>query len=239
MSILRTTIKNGSLKEHYQRGSLRLISLPVDYGSKLAKDDNRFFAYLSTLGGGLFDGDDYLQKFNVINSDATLSSQSNQKIYKGSSRLKTVILLDEKSRLVFYNHANIFYEESNLDSKVAIFYKKGASLFYLDGGFIGYANAKCRARMSLRIYENYRLKLNDLFWYKERLNLNGFFDYDYFYAIIIICNEFEIPEVNERNLKAFSSRIDNLTMIRVASNNNDIAMSYIDEIKMKFIKESR
>lgn len=238
MSVLKTTIKDGALKEHYQKGALRLISLPVDYGKARDEDDNRFFAYLSTLGGGLVGGDNYSQNFKMENSNAVLSSQSNQKVYKGASKLKTLINLDERSKLLFYNHANIFYKDADFSSKTTIFCQSGAQLFYLDGGFIGYADACFKANMSLRIYINSSLKLNDLFHYDSRQNLNSFFNYEYFYTLVIVNEELDIPDVDESDLKAFSSKIDKVTVLRVVSSKNDSAMNYIDELKNQFLKEN-
>ncbi|ASM38057.1 MAG: urease accessory protein UreD [Campylobacter sputorum] len=237
MSVLKTILKDGNLTHHYQRGMLRLLELPVEYGADLKASDNRFFAYLSTLGGGLVGGDTYLQEFKILNTDALICSQSNQKVYKGSSLLTNKITLDKSSKLVFHNDANIFYKDSNFKSKTTIFLNSGARLFYLDGGFIGYCSGEFKANLILRIFVDSKLRLNDNFFYHTKENLSLFYNYEYFYNITIV-GKHSIQNINDENIKLFASSIKDITTVRIVSNDNDLAMRHINNLKTNFIKEN-
>lgn len=235
MNELRIKIENGSLTHHFQKGLLRLIQLPKEFNKN--PSDNKFFAYLSTLGGGIVNKDEYLQDFSIENTNATISSQSNQKIYKGKSKFISKIKLDDASKFIFHNDANIFYKNSDFFQKTSIFLQKNSKLFYLDGGFIGYCNGEFKANTILQIFINSNLKINDNFYYQTKQDLNLFFKYEYFYNIAIVGN-CDIININNENIKAFASKIENITIIRIASNDNDVAMKYIDNLKINFIKEN-
>ncbi|MBT0878011.1 MULTISPECIES: urease accessory protein UreD [unclassified Campylobacter] len=232
MSLLKITLENNHLKEHYQQGMQRLIQVPTRFGEDSENED--FFAYLSTLGGGFVNQDNYAQSFKLVNSKATLSSQSNQKIYKGTSSLKTNIELDNNSILVFHNDANIFYQNSNFSSKTTIFMNDNSRLFYLDGGFLGYANSQFKAKLSLRIFINNKLSINDIFYYNSNSSLNSLYNHNYFYTLIIK-GDVEFKTIHNENLKAHSSIINNTNIIRISSDDNDLAMKYINDIKSNFL----
>lgn len=237
MSVLRIRLQDGIVREHYQRGMQRMMEVPVTYGTnQLGVSGKEFFAYLSTLGGGLVGGDSYEQSFVVQNTKASINSQSSQKIYKGSSRLDTKITVDKDSTLVYHNDANIFYKKSDFISKSILFLDSQSKLFYLDGGFLGYAEADFSANMSFRLYLDYKLSINDVFFYKSRENLNLFFRHDYFYTVVMRgAPEFET--IYNDNLKSYVSTIDGTTVVRVLADDNDIAMKYIESIKNKFLQQ--
>lgn len=237
MSVLKASIKDGTLHYHYQRGMLRLLELPTEY-AKAHFEKSEFFAYISTLGGGMVKGDNYLQDFKFENSKAILSSQSNQKIYKGSSNLTTKISLDESSKLVFHNDANIFYKNSDFSSKTTIFVKNGGKFFYLDGGFIGYSGGEFTSNLTLRIYIDSKLALNDNFCYENKRDLNALFEYEYFYTITMSYAP-TLQSISTNDIKAYASSINGITMVRIIANDNDIANDYINEIKFNFLKENR
>lgn len=237
MSILRIKLEDGILKEHYQHGMQRLLELPISYYEDSSnKIPNGFFAYLTTLGGGLVGGDDYFQSFDIKNTTAIFSSQSNQKTFKGKSRLISRINLDENSKLIFFNDANIFYENADFMSTTKIFCKKDSKFFYLDGGYTGYANNNFKADIKLKIYENSKLVLNDVFDYQNISNLNSLFKHKFFYTLVIKDSPL-ITSIMNDNLKAFSTGIDEITIVRVAGDDNDLAKKYINEIQHNFLKE--
>lgn len=239
MSILRVQLENGVLTENYKVGMQKMLPIPIRYSSDYDRSkDKEFFAYLTTLGGGFVNGDDYFQSFTLKNTKGAIRSQSNQKIYKGSSKLTTQLYVDEHSVLMFHNDANIFYPNSNFYSQTKLFAKKGSKFFYLDGGFIGYADGLFSANMNLRIYIDGKLSLNDVFTYNyDKAFLNSFFNYEYFYTIIIREN-MDIPSVHTDKLKAHVSVLDETRIIRIVSDNNDIAIKYIEEIKAKFLQQN-
>lgn len=231
MSYLKAKIDNGILKQHYQKGALRLLEIPVkdEYNN-----ENQFFAFLSTLGGGMVDKDDYKQDFFISNSKSSIYSQSNQKIYKGFSSLKTTLDIKEGSSLVYHNDANIFYTNSNFISETKINISNDSNLFFLDGGYTGYAKDIFNCTMLTKIYKDYKLLYNDVFDYRIKKNLSLFFNFDYFYTILIK-GGIDIINIYNSNLVANSSQIKDLSIVRIMSNDNDIAMNYINNIKQNFI----
>ncbi|CAM2794125.1 urease accessory protein UreD [Helicobacter burdigaliensis] len=233
MNALKIKIQEGFLKEHYQQGMQRLMQVPI-YGGETC-NDKEFFAYISTLGGGLVGGDSYFQEISLLDSKATLNSQSNQKIYKGNSTLQTRIVVDEKSALVFHNDANIFYAKSDFKSKTSMFAKKDSKFFYLDGGFIGYSLGDFKANMHFRLFIDSKLVLNDVFNYFCKKNIHLFLEYEYFYTIFIRGLE-EIPSINEKNIKAYASNLKDNLVVRVLSNNQGEAIEYINALKRYFVK---
>lgn len=240
MSILRVKLENGVLTENYKVGMQKMLPLPIRYSSDFDRRQEReFFAYLTTLGGGLVNGDEYFQSFTLNNTKGAIRSQSNQKVYKGKSAFKTRLTADENSVLVFHNDANIFYPNSNFYSQTKLFCKKETKVFYLDGGFIGYAEGQFSANMNFRMYVDSKLCLNDVFAYDyNSAALNSLFNHDYFYTVIIR-DELELPCIQEESLKAHFSQIGENMIIRIASDDNDIAMKYIEEIKMKFLQKNQ
>lgn len=236
MNILRLGFENGALTEHYQYGMLKLLPVPVNYGVDCA--DKEFFAYISSLGGGLLEGDKYTQSFKLINSKAVISSQSSQKIYKGNSKIETKIDLDDKSSFVFHNDANVFYPNAHFTNKTKIFIKRNSRLFYVDGGFIGYAKGNFAADMSLRLYIDYKLALNDVFYYRNTNNLNALYNHEYFYSVVI-SGGCDVEHIHEEHLKSHSSTIDGVTILRVLADNNGEAIKYINSIKGKWLQDSK
>lgn len=232
MNILKIKLQEGALKEHYQSGMQRLLQVPI-CGERLS--ENEFFAYISTLGGGLVSGDTYRQEIALFNSKVMLNSQSNQKIYKGHSILESKIHLDENSSLVFHNDANIFYAKSDFLSQTSLFAKKDSKFFYLDGGFIGYSLGDFKAKMNFRLFIESRLILNDAFCYFSPKNLHLLLEYEYFYTIFIRGLD-EVPHKNEKNLKAYASKIKDNLIVRILSNNQDGALEYINALKRYFVK---
>lgn len=235
MNILRLGFENGALIEHYQYGMLKLLPVPVNYGMDCS--DKEFFAYISSLGGGLLEGDKYTQSFRLVNSKAVISSQSSQKIYKGSSIVETKIDLDSNSSFVFHNDANVFYPNAYFTNKTKIFLKNGGRLFYVDGGFIGYAKGEFAANMSLRLYVDYRLALNDVFYYRDICNLNAMYNHEYFYTVII-SGKCSIENIQSERLKSHASEINGITVLRVLADNNGEAIKYINGIKSKWLQDS-
>lgn len=233
MNILNITLKNGKLNKHYQQGMQRLLELPIKYAKEY--NGNEFFAYISTLGGGLVDKDEYFQSFDLIDTNATLNSQSNQKIYKGYSKLNTKINIDTNSSLIFHNDANIFYKNSNFKSKSIIFAEKNSKIFYLDGGFLGYSEGEFNANMICRLYIDSKLSLNDNFNYKHINNVNLFYKYQYFYTIIIRGIK-EIATINEKDIISYTSSLNDNVIVRILANDNDRAMEYINDLKNHFLK---
>lgn len=239
MTILRVQLENGVLTENYKVGMQKMLPLPIRYASDFDRDQEReFFAYLTTLGGGFVNGDDYFQSFTLNNTKAAIRSQSNQKVYKGTSQLTTRLYLDESSVLMFHNDANIFYPTANFYSQTKLFAKQDSKFFYLDGGFIGYAEGQFSANLTLRVYIDGKLWLNDVFAYNyDETFLNSLFNHQYFYTVVIREN-MEIPSVHNDQLKAHVSTMGNMNIIRIASDSNDIAMKYIEEIKVVFLTQN-
>lgn len=235
MNVLRIVLEKKVLKEHYQHGMLKLFEVPVNYGH-VYEESPEFFAYISTLGGGLANNDSYEQNFTLIDSKAVINSQASQKIYKGNSLIDTRIQLDNKSCFVFHNDANIFYPNSNFISKTTIFAKKNSRLFIVDGGFIGYAKGNFIARLGLRLFIDYKLALNDNFCYYSRDDLNALYEHEYFYTLLIR-NAPKFTLVQEDNLKAHASTINGTTIVRILSNSNGLAINYINNIKNSFLQQ--
>lgn len=235
MNILRIKLEKSVLREHYQYGMLKLFEVPVNHGHYI-KGDTEFFAYISTLGGGLVDKESYKQNFKLIDSKAVINSQANQKIYKGNSSVETKIELDNNSCFVFHNDANIFYPNSNFISENAIFAKKQSKLFVVDGGFVGYADGDFSAKLSLKLFIDYKLALYDNFCYHSRDNLNALYRHDYFYTLVIRGAP-EINSIQEKDIKAHASTIDETTIVRILSNDNGLAIDYINSIKNSFLQQ--
>lgn len=236
MSVLHIKLQNAHLVKHYQKGMQRLLELPIKFGEDCSQNKhNEFFAYLSTLGGGLVGGDSYFQCFEVENTKATLQSQSNQKIYKGASTLNTKIKVDDNSILVFHNDANIFYKNSDFKSKACVFAQENSKLFYLDGGYLGYANGDFKASMLFRLYINNKLALNDVFSYEDKTNLLSLYSYEYFYTIIIRAN-IQIESLHNDEIIMHTSTINDNQIVRILAKDNDIALKHINKIKLKFLQ---
>lgn len=240
MSILRVRLENGILTENYKSGMQKILPLPIRYGSDYdVKKEREFFAYLTTLGGGLVNGDEYFQCFELKNTKGAIRSQSNQKVYKGKSKLKTKLFVDDASVLVFHNDANIFYPCSDFYSQTKVFTNKNAKLFYLDGGYIGYANGEFSANMNFRLYVDGKINLNDTFCYNyNRNNLNCLLKHEYFYTVFIRDN-ISLPDIQTEKLKAHTSVMGENIIVRIASDDNDIAISYIEKIKKEFLQNNK
>lgn len=240
MSILRVKLENGILTENFKFGMQKILPLPIRYGSNYdAKEDREFFAYLTTLGGGLVNGDQYFQSFELKNTKGAIHSQSNQKVYKGNSKLKTKLSVDTDSVLVYHNDANIFYPNSNFYSQTKLFVNKSAKFFYMDGGYIGYANGRFSANMSFRLYVDGKIILNDSFFYNyNRNHLNSLLNHEYFYTIFIR-EDLNPPNIQTENLKAHASVMGENIIVRVASDDNDIAIGYIEQIKKEFLRKNK
>lgn len=240
MSILRVKLKNGILTDNFKVGMQKMLPLPVRHKMNYDSGENReFFAYLTTLGGGLVNGDEYFQSFELKNTKGAIRSQSNQKIYKGKSKLKTKLSVDDSSVLVFHNDANIFYPNADYYSQTKLFAKKNTRFFYLDGGYIGYANGYFSANMSFRLYIDGKITINDVFSYDyNRKHLNSFLNHEYFYTVFIR-DEISLPDVQSEKLKAHSSIIDKNIIVRIASDDNDIALNYIEQIKIEFLRKNK
>lgn len=237
MSILRVRLENGVLAENYKVGMQKIMPLPIIYGPSIS-EQKEFFGYLTTLGGGMVNGDEYFQSFTFNNTKGAIRSQSNQKIYKGTSTFKTRLEMDENSVLVFHNDANIFYPNANFYSQTKLFAKKNSKIFYLDGGFIGYADGQFSSNMSFRLYLDGKISLNDVFTYDyNKTQLNGLFQHEYFYTVIIR-DDMEVANVHTDKLKAHGSKIGENIIVRIATDDNDIAMKYIEEIKVKFLTKN-
>lgn len=235
MNRLCIKLENKSLKEHYQSGMLKLFEVPVNHGH-LYEENPEFFGYISTLGGGLANEDSLEQSFSLTNSKAVISSQASQKIYKGSSFIKTKIEIDSNSSFVFHNDANIFYPNSNFLSNTIIFAKENSKFFIVDGGFSGYANGNFKANLALKLFINHKLALYDNFSYRQLEDINAFFTHQYFYTILLR-SDIQFDSINEENLKAYASSINETTVIRVFSDNNGLAIDYINHIKNSFLKQ--
>lgn len=235
MNILDISLKNGKLNKHYQQGMQRLLELPIKYAKEY--NGNEFFAYISTLGGGLVGGDSYTQSFELFNTKASLNSQSNQKIYKGHSKLNTKINIDANSSLIFHNDANIFYKDSDFLSKTIIFAKKNSKMFYLDGGFSGYSGGEFNANMICRLYIDSKLSLNDVFDYKNINNVNLFYKYEYFYTIVIRGVD-EVSIINEEKIISYASSLNDNIIVRILAKDNDLAMKYVNDLKEHFLRDA-
>lgn len=240
MSILKVKLENGILAENFKFGMQKIMPLPVRYGSNYdAIEDREFFAYLTTLGGGLVNGDEVSQSFEFKNTKGAIRSQSNQKVYKGSSKLKTKLSVDNSSVLVFHNDANIFYPNSNFYSQTKLFANKNAKFFYMDGGYIGYANGEFSANMNFRLYVDGKITLNDTFFYNHnKSHLNSLLNHEYFYTIFIR-EELNLPNIQTEKLKAYASIMGKNIIVRVASDDNDIAIGYIERIKKEFLQKNK
>ncbi|WP_267523804.1 urease accessory protein UreD [Campylobacter sp. MG1] len=225
MNTLKITLYDNKLKNNFQLGMTRLLEVPCY--------DDMFFAYLITLGGGLVDKDMYELDFELLNSKAYLSSQSNQKIYKGKQKLNTKITLNNSS-LIFHNDANIFYEDANFNSTSTIYFDSLSKFIYIDGGFIGYSKAKFKANLRLKLFINYKLIFNDNFIYENINSLLSNLNYEYFYNLILNEN-IDIKEIFNENIIITHSNINNILIVRILSNSNDLAMSYINDIKQEFL----
>lgn len=240
MSILRVKLENGILTENFKFGMQKMLPLPIRYGSNYdVKEDGEFFAYITTLGGGLVNGDEYFQSFELKNTKGAIRSQSNQKVYKGSSKLKTKLSVDNNSVLVFHNDANIFYPNSNFYSQTKLFANKNSKFFYIDGGYIGYANGGFSTNMNFRLYVDGKIILNDTFFYNyNRNHLNSLLNHEYFYTIYIR-EVLNLPNIQTEKLKAYASIMGENIIIRVASDDNDIAIGYIEKIKKEFLQKNK
>lgn len=240
MSILRVKLENGILTENFKFGMQKMLPLPIRYNLNYDSKENReFFAYLTTLGGGLVNGDEYLQSFILKNTKGAIRSQSNQKVYKGKSKLKTKLSVDDNSVLVFHNDANIFYPNSDFYSQTKIFANKNTKFFYLDGGYIGYANGCFSANMSFRLYIDGKIILNDVFSYNyNRTHLNSLLTHEYFYTIFVR-EDIYLPNIQTEKLKIYSSVLGGNVIIRIASDDNDIAIEHIEQIKKEFLKKNK
>lgn len=237
VNVLNIKLIKNKLVEHYQYGMLKLLRVPVNYGVNCPDEDSEFFAYISALGGGLAEGDKYNQSFTLEDAKAVINSQSSQKIYKGSSRVNTKINLKGNSSFVFHNDANIFYPNSNFTSKNTIFLDKDSKLFFLDGGFLGYAEGNFRANMYLRLYIDSKLVLNDVFCYESKEDLQSLYKHEYFYNAIMV-GDVEFETLHKPNIKAHASKINKVTIIRILSDSNDEAIRYINNIKNSFLTKS-
>lgn len=237
MNILKIKLVKSRLVEHYQYGMLKLLRVPVNYGVDCADEDSEFFAYISTLGGGLLEGDKYEQSFTLDNAKSVISSQSSQKIYKGSSCVNTKIDLKNNASFVFHNDANIFYPNANFTSKSTINLSKDSKLFYVDGGFLGYSEGNFKSYMGLKIYIDSKLALNDVFYYDSKSSVQSLYQHEYFYNIIVYA-DIKIEEIQEEHIKAHSSKINGITIVRILSDNNGEAIKYINSIKESFLKQS-
>lgn len=235
MNVLDIKLIDNKLVKHYQYGMLKLLSVPVNYGMDCL--DNEFFAYISTLGGGLVEGDKYEQNFVLDNTKAVISSQSCQKVYKGKSTLKTKINLANNSKFVFHNDANIFYPNSDFTSSNTIFLDKNSKLFFVDGGFLGYAEGNFRANMQFRLYINSKLALNDVFCYESKNDLQSLYKHEYFYNVIIY-DDLEFETIHKPNIKAHASKVNEVIIIRILSDNNGEAIKYMNNIKNSFLTKS-
>lgn len=239
MSILRIKLENGILTENFKFGMQKMLPIPIRYNLNYDSKENReFFAYLTTLGGGLVNGDEYFQSFILKNTKGAIRSQSNQKIYKGKSKLKTKLSVDNDSVLVFHNDINIFYPNSDFYSQTKIFANKNTKFFYIDGGYIGYANGDFSANISFRLYIDSKIIINDIFSYNyNRRHLNSLLSHEYFYTIFIR-EDINLLNIQTEKLKSYASIIDGNIIIRIASDDNDIAIDYIENIKKEFLKKN-
>lgn len=223
MNILNIELSKNLLKKHYQSGLLKLLR--VGY--------NEFFAYISTLGGGLTNKESYDLKISLEKSKAELYSQSSQKIYEGYSKIKTTINLSDNSTLVYQNDPNIFYANSHLSTNTSIFLDKSSKIFYTDGGYAGYSKGDFKLSSILRIFINSKLALNDVFNYDK--NLSAFYNYLYFYNVLIYGKNYDVF-LDEANLKVCSNNINDVNIIRIIANHNDLAMDYINELRNEFLR---
>lgn len=240
MSILRVKLNNGVLTENFKFGMQKMLPLPIRYNlNNKSKENREFFAYLTTLGGGLVNGDEYFQSFELKNTKGAIRSQSNQKIYKGKSKIRTELSVDNNSVLVFHNDVNIFYPNSDFYSQTKIFANKNTKFFYMDGGYIGYANGDFSAKMTFRLYIDGKIIINDVFSYNyNKSHLNSLLNHEYFYTVFIREN-INLPNIQTEKLKAHASIMDENIIVRLASDDNDIAINYIEQIKKEFLKKNK
>ena len=71
----------------------------------------------------------------------------------------------------------------------------------------------------------------------NKKHINSLFEHEYFYTVFIR-EDINFPNFQTDKLKAYASQMDGNVIVRIASDDNDIAMSYIEEIKKEFLQKN-